>query len=268
MQLFPIKTGLLQANFDLIAELELSLKKNEITLKEKDILVITSKIVALSQGRMVDLSKITPSKKARIFKATRYGHGKENPRIVELVMRESDLMIKGNSILALKDGVLIPEAGIDLSNAPQGFAILWPADPWETAQTLIQKIKKKFGLKKLGLIISDSTCRPLRLGVTGVAISFAGFEGVEDARGQKDVYGRKLEVTRKAVADNLASAALVLMGEAGEKIPCVVIRDVPVKFTERVYKIDDVFIPASECIFEGMYDKKIKKFLTLKNKVK
>lgn len=256
MQVLPIKTPLLQKNFPLEETIAKTLRINHAIPKNGDILVISSKIVALSQERLVDLRKIKPSMRAmRLAKKYRKFH--EDPRLVELILREADKVFPGDFLTTLKDGVIIPAAGIDLSNAPKGFAILWPKNSKKVAQNLWKNLRRKFRLKKLGVVICDSHCQPLRWGTIGLTLAWAGFFGVEDARGQKDIYGKHLRLTRKAVADNLASSALLVMGEAGEKIPFAVISGAPVKFTNRVQKKSEVFVKPKNCIFGGIYNRKI-----------
>jgi coenzyme F420-0:L-glutamate ligase len=154
---------------------------------------------------------------------------------------------------------LIPSAGIDLSNTPHGTAILWPRKPFEVAEELRKNLRKKFGLRNLGIIISDSHCTPLRWGVTGIAIGFAGFLGIQDERGRSDLFGNKLKVTKKAVCDNLASAALLIMGEAAERVPFAVIRGAPTKFTSRQQKKTEICVRPKDCIFGGIYSEKFKR---------
>lgn len=261
MQFFQLKTPLLKENFNLEEEILRALKKNKIVLYEKDILIITSKVVALAEGRIINLEKIKPSKRALSMKRSRYGISKENPRIVELILREADIVAPGSMLLTLKNNIFIASAGIDVSNAPQNHVILWPKNPQKTAIKLWRIIRRKFRITNLGIIITDSHCQPLRWGVTGIAIAWAGFEGIEDSRGQKDLYGKKLRITRKAVGDNLASAALVLMGESNERIPFVLCRGAPVKFTNRIQTKRETFIHPKDCLFEGIYSKKFLKLI-------
>jgi coenzyme F420-0:L-glutamate ligase len=259
VQILPLKTRILKPNLELGKTLEDAFLTNKCELKEKDVLVLSSKVVALSEGRLVDLSTIKPSAKAIKLNRTFYGKGKEDPRVTELILREADKVFPGKMFLTLKGGVLIPSAGIDKSNVPDGFVILWPKDSWKSARTIRKQLCKKFKLKKLGVIICDSRCQPMRWGVIGVAISWAGIEGVEDARGTKDIFKKPLKVTKKAVADNLTSAALVVMGEAAEKVPFVLIKNAPVKFTNKQQSVKDIFIKPGECIFEGIYNKEVLK---------
>lgn len=249
LEIYPLRSPVLKKDFNLLETTEFILSKARLRPKNGDILILSSKIVALSQGRAVDLNEITPSTAAKKLKKTSYGKGKEDPRVIELILREADKIFPGKMLLTLKNGILIPSAGIDRSNAPKNFVILWPKNPWGTAQNLRAVLKKKFKLKKLGVVIIDSHCQPLRWGTTGIALSWAGFEGVEDCRGKKDIFGKSLKVTKKAVADNLASSALLVMGEATEKIPFVIARGAKVKFTNRVQKKNEVFIRPKDCLF-------------------
>lgn len=256
MQILPLKTPLLAKNFPLAETIAKTLRKNRVILKNGDILIISSKVVALSQGRLVDLRKISPSSRAKRL-VEKYRKFHEDPRLMELILREADKVFPGAFLTTLKDGVIIPAAGIDRSNIPKNFAILWPKKPWVFAQNLAKTLRTRLRLKRLGVVISDSHCQPLRWGTTGLALAWAGFLGVEDARGQRDIFGKKLQLTRKAAADNLASAALLVMGEAGEKNPFVVIRGAPVKFTQRMQKKSEIIVKPKECVFNGMYNKKV-----------
>ena len=238
-----------------------SLKKRGVRPSDGDILVIASKALALEQNRMVDLKSVIPSPWAKRQKKLQYNISKADPRLVELILREADIVIPGNVYLTLKDNILIPSAGIDLSNAPEGFALLWPKNTESWARGCMNAVKKMFRLKHFGVVIIDSRCQPLRWGTVGVALAFAGFEGVEDARGQKDMYGKKLKVTRKAVADNLASAAEIVMGEAGEQTPFVLIRKAPVHFTNKKMSSFPTAITPRECLYSGIYSKKFKNML-------
>lgn len=261
MEILPLKTGILQKGFNLIEKIQQVLVKNQLKLQEGDILIISSKIIAVSENRIVDLKTIKASRRAKNFKRTRYGRGKEDPRIIELILREADAVMPGQMILTWKNNSLIPEAGIDLSNIPKGFAVLWPKNPQKQARAIWKQLKEKFKLKNFGVLICDSHCQPMRWGVTGLGVAWAGFEGIEDARGQKDIYGKPLKHTRKAIADNLASAALILMGEAGEKIPFVIARNSPVKFTNKPQGGKETAIKPKQCIFSGIYNKKFLRLL-------
>jgi coenzyme F420-0:L-glutamate ligase len=184
---------------------------------EGGIVIISSKVISILEGNLVNLKEIS---------------------FENLVEREADEVIscKNGVYLTLKNGIYIPNAGVDVSNTPKNTAITWPRDPWGTADSLKECLKKEFGLKNIGVIISDSFVVPGRKGVTGVALAWSGVEGVEDERSREDLFGEPLKITQKAIADNLVSSALLLMGEADESTPIAIIKDAPVKFTDR--KID------------------------------
>ncbi|MBI5411628.1 coenzyme F420-0:L-glutamate ligase [Candidatus Peregrinibacteria bacterium] len=177
------------------------------------------------------------------------------------ISKEADRVFDKNEdiTLTLKDNCLIPNAGIDLSNAPQDAAILWPKDAFKTAQEIQKRLRRHFKIRRLGILIADSTCQPLRAGTTGRAIGWAGFEGVEDQRGKKDLYGKTMRVTQKAVADNLASALLLGVGETNEQTPFVLFRGAPVKFTEKKATKKTAFFPPSACIFRSVYSREFLK---------
>jgi len=181
-------------------------------IENGDILVITSKIVALAQGRVV---KNTRGTKTRVIR------------------QESEKAIKTKyCYLTLKDGHWGPNAGVDESNA-DGKLVLWPKEPYEVARKIRQHLLKKHQIKKCGVLITDSRLYPLRAGVTGVAIGYAGFLGLRDYRGTPDIFGRALKMTQTNVADALASTAVLVMGEGKERQPLTIIKNAPVKYSTK-----------------------------------
>jgi dihydrofolate synthase / folylpolyglutamate synthase len=212
------------------------LKFSKKPIKNGDILIVTSKVLSITEGRT-----------AKIKTEAEYDR---------LVEKEADrIMGKGKVTLTLKNGIFIPWAGIDRSNIQKGYAVLWPKNPFKSAQTLCDALKKKYGLKNFGVIISDSHCVPLRKGVEGIAIGYAGFKGVNDLRGHKDLFGNKLKVTQQNTADMMASAANLLMGEAAERTPFAIISGAPVRFTREPVNKSEPLIDPAECIFGPLYDK-------------
>jgi coenzyme F420-0:L-glutamate ligase len=137
--------------------------------------------------------------------------------------------------------MIAPNAGIDKSNCPQGKIVLYPKDSFRTANELRKKFLKKYGIK-IGIVISDSRLMPTRIGCTGIAVGVAGFNPVDDERGKRDLFGKKLRVTFKATADSLATIAVFMMGESNESIPIVVIRGAHVKKTERKLSMKDMTV--------------------------
>jgi len=241
MRLIPLKSERVKQNDDFYLVLAETLTSAQEKLEEGDILVIASKVLAYCEGR---LEKITES---NTFK--------------EIVAREADLVLECTEYnemdLTLKNRVLIPNAGIDKSNTPEGEVVLWPKDSFKSAREIQDKMKKEYGLKKLGILISDSHCHPLRMGTAGIAIGWAGFEGVEDVRGQDDLFGKKMLYTQNAVADNLSSAANLLMGETDASIPFVIVRGYDAVFTDKPASEEDYFVTPKECIYRGIYNERI-----------
>ena len=193
-----------------------------ISLEDGDIIVVTEKIVAKSEGRVIELSCISPSEKAKRL-AEEIG---KDPRLIEIILNESNEIVKkgrGFIISETKHGFICANAGIDQSNVENGKVKLLPTDPDRSAEKIRRFLEKKFKVK-VGVIISDSWGRPFRKGSVGVAIGASGIDALKDRRGDVDLFGKKLKSTRVAVGDCIASLGILLMGEAGEKIPVVIIR--------------------------------------------
>lgn len=172
----------------------------------------------------------------------------------ELVRSQADkLLEEGEMVLTMKNKVLIPNAGIDRSNVPEGQAVLWPEEPFKAAEKLRKELMSEYDLSELGVVISDSHCQPLRMGTSGIAIGWAGIEGVQDEIGSKDLYGREMMYTKIAVADNLASTANLLMGETDASVPFVLVRNAPVRFTDEPDSEDEYFISPSVCLYRSLY---------------
>lgn len=212
---------------DLIAN---AIKFSGLTLIDGDVLVITSKIVSKAEGRWVDLNSVTPDEEARQVAES---CGKD-PRLVRVILSESarvSRMRKGILITEHRLGFTSANAGVDHSNTrPDGnWLLLLPQNPDRTARSLREQINRRFGVK-VAVVISDSHGRPFRLGTVGVAIGTAGLPSLWDWRGRPDLFGRTLEVTEVAFADELAAAAGLVMGQAAEAVPVVIIRglDYPV----------------------------------------
>ena len=244
MQVLGIKTDLVKVGDDLVQALEKGMAVAGLTLQDGDILVVSESTLATAEGRVILLDDVMPGDLARTL-AAKYC---KDPQEMELILRESDEIMGGipGVVLTLNKGFLYPNAGIDHSNAPPGYVVLFPADAQKSAFEMRNRMAHG---KRIGVIIGDSRTHPLRLGCVGVALACEGLEPVEDARGQKDLFGRELKITRKAVADNLVSAAQIVMGEGDEGIPAVIIRDAPVLIQEVSGEIPT--IPPQECMYIG-----------------
>jgi F420-0:gamma-glutamyl ligase len=160
----------------------------------------------------------------------------------ELTIREADLylprkFVPGAWVMhTMKNNVFIPSAGIDESNAA-GYYILWPWDVKRTAKELWSWLRKKYHVKDLGVIITDSHTIPLRRGVLGISLAHYGFEPLKDYRETPDLFGRLLKMTQTNIADGIAAAAVMLMGEGKEGTPLCIIKDVPwVRFVSKPVK--------------------------------
>ncbi len=228
----PIKSRIITNKDTLFEVLLKSLKKRG--LKNGEVVIISSKVVAVTQNRI-----------AKISTAASFHN---------LVKSEADEVIGEKEVtLTLKNGIFIPWAGIDRSNTPENSAILWPNQPFEVAFEIMQKLKKHYQLKQIGVIITDSWCLPLRQGVSGIALSYAGFKGVTDLRGRKDLFGNKLKITQQATADNLATAAHLAMGEGAEATPFIIITNAPVKFTAHRPNPESLQIKPANCLYAPLY---------------
>lgn len=211
---------------DDVAALILHAAAAAIPLQNGDILAIAQKIISKAEGRQVHLTTVQPGERARkVAEAT----GKD-PRLVELILQES------TAISRMKMGVLIvrhrlgftsANAGIDRSNVPQNdgeeTVLLLPLDPDASARQIRQTIQVRLGIQ-VGVIITDSHGRPFRMGTVGVAIGVAGVPALWDRRGEPDLYGYRLQHTDVGVADELAAATGILMGQASEATPVVLLR--------------------------------------------
>ena len=214
-----IKTRILNPpKDDLLKVIEKSIK----TLPEKSIVVITSKVVSIWEGRCIPIN-----------------HHKSKD---DLIMQEADWYLPKKFVPGawcmhtLKDNIFIPSAGIDESNA-NGYYILWPKDSKKTAKKLWTWLKKKYKVKNLGVIITDSHTIPLRRGVLGISLAHYGFKPLKDYRDKPDLFGRLFKMAQTNVADGLAAAAVVIMGEGSESTPICIIKDIPwVEFVSKPIK--------------------------------
>ncbi len=179
-------------------------------LREKDIVVVTSKVVAIGEGRCV---RATTTEAER-----RLVESEAESRIAFGGVKDVMFSIKGHTVIA--------SAGIDDSNG-NGYWILWPKDPMASAKEIWKFLRKAGGLKELGVIITDSNCTPMRSGAIGISIGFFGFHPVVNHIGKKDIFGRAFTFSKSNIVDGVAAAAVVVMGETSEQIPIAIVRDVP-----------------------------------------
>jgi coenzyme F420-0:L-glutamate ligase / coenzyme F420-1:gamma-L-glutamate ligase len=202
------------------------LSQSGLQLRCDDVLVFAQKIVSKAEGRMVDLASVTPGPRAIEIAAV----VQKDPRLVELVLRESRRIVRWKKDVLIVEhrlGFILANAGIDQSNVAAesagAQALLLPEDPDRSARSLRERLATLTG-QAAGVIICDSFGRPWRLGTVGTAIGCAGLPALLDLRGRHDLFGRALRVTTVAHADEIASAASILMGQSGEGQPVVLVR--------------------------------------------
>ena len=240
LQIIPIKT---QKEIGIDVNLvDLILESSEIN--DGDILVFSQKIVSKSEGRILSLSSVNPSLLANGI-ANSYG---KDPRLVELILSESKRIVRmenGIIIVETKHGFVCANAGIDESNVQDGYAALLPEDPDKSASLLKERIEQKTG-KNTAVIISDTFGRPFRLGQTDVAIGIAGIEPILDYIGKPDTFGKVMQVTAIAIADEICSATELVMGKV-RKCPIAIVRNYNFNFSNaKIQKLlrsrhDDLF---------------------------
>ena len=207
-----------------VAELIYSAAKKQNTpIQEKDVIVITHVAVSKAEGNVVNLDEVSPSERAKEI-AVKVG---KEPALVEAILRETKEIVRmgPNSLITeTKNGIVCANAGVDKSNVEgERNVVLLPKNPDSSAQKIRQEIKRLTGCD-VAVIISDTYGRPLRMGEINVAIGVAGIKPIRDRRGEKDLFGYVLRIKQTAVADELASAAELVIGQANEGIPAAIIR--------------------------------------------
>jgi len=245
LEVFPVKATKKEGKFDLYNEIKKLVKENNVSLKEGDILVISSKYISNSQGRILDHNSIKLSEKANEL-SRKFSI---NQKLSEVIVRESDIVFGGVSgfVITSSNNIMAPNAGIDKSNS-KGKLILYPNNPYLIAE----QIKRKFFLDynlHVGIIIVDSRLMPARVGTIGVAIACSGIEPVLDRRATTDLDDNVLKVTFQATADNLASIANHKMGEGDETMPLAIIRNSGAKITDRKISPKEMAISHDECLY-------------------
>jgi coenzyme F420-0:L-glutamate ligase / coenzyme F420-1:gamma-L-glutamate ligase len=210
---------------DLGGLLATAVRRSKIVPEDGDVIIIAQKVVSKAEGRIVNLKEVVPSAMAMALAK----EVNKDARLVEVILSESDEVVRYRRdilIVAHRLGFVMANAGVDQSNvAPEGSecVLLLPRDPDASAATLKTELDREFGVN-LGVLINDSFGRAWRNGVVGVALGAAGIPALRDMAGTPDLFARKLRVTEVAVADEMASAASLLMGEAAEGQPAVHLR--------------------------------------------
>jgi coenzyme F420-0:L-glutamate ligase/coenzyme F420-1:gamma-L-glutamate ligase len=226
-----------------------TMKKEKVPIEDGDIIVVAQKIVSKAEGRTVKLKDIVPSEKAKeIARQTL-----KDPRLVELILKETRNIVKATPeifIIENKEGIICINAGIDKSNVSgdDSYTLL-PEDSDKSARELLSEIAKLTG-KKVAVVICDTYSRPFRRGQVGFTIGIAGIDSFVDYRGQKDLFNYTLKVKNTAIADEIASAAELVIGQGKEAIPVAIIKNLTrVKWTKET-STKDLLIPKQEDLFK------------------
>jgi len=235
MEMIPIQTDVLRPPKD---DLTRVLKQSLTNVQEKDIILITSKVVSIHQGDCVPAGEV--EKEVLVMKEAEAHIPSEHPAY--------------SSPLTIKHHALFFASGIDESNG-NGHYILLPKDPFAAAQNLWRFIRNCFGVHDVGVIITDSHSLPLRYGVMGVSIAFCGFQPVVSHKGKRDLFGREIRLSSTNIVDGLAAAGGVVCGECDETTPVVIARGVPgVVFTENDTR-EELLIPPQEDLYYPLLKK-------------
>ena len=241
MQIIPIHIEKEIESSDDISKLII----NSTDLNDGDIIVIAQKIISKQEGRIIDLSSVTPSLLAEGISSQYH----KDPRIVELILSESKRIVRMKNqiiIVQTNHGFICANAGVDESNVKNGYAILLPVDSDMSAKIIREKIKLNTD-KNVAIIISDTFGRPFRMGQTNCAIGISGLSPLLDYAGTLDSFGKILRVTEIAVADEFSAAAELVMGKT-LKCPVAIIRDYSFNFGD--HEISELIRPETEDLFK------------------
>lgn len=245
--IYPVRSQVQSSAFDLMHTLQTALAAADLTLRDGDILAVSSKYTAIAQGRVVSLADVVVTPEGADI-AARY---QMNPQMAQLVIDNAEHVFGGiqlGFLLTHVHGIISPNAGLDRSNIPSGKVVLFPQDPYRVAADLRHAVRERFGAD-VGIVLTDSWLMPGRWGTTGVALACAGFKPVEDERGKTDLFGNPMQVTQRGVADQLCVAAQLVMGERDEACPFAILRETGVKIMSLELTASDVAIPWEMCIY-------------------
>ncbi len=242
LEIIPIHIKKEISRDDNLSEIILSSTKEKI--QDGDILVISQKIISKQEGRMLNLSDVIPSNLA-LGIASEYN---KDPKLVEAILSESKRIVRMENeiiIVETNHGFICANAGVDESNNESGYATLLPLDSDKSAESIRKKIQEKTK-KKIAVLVSDTFGRPFRMGQTDCAIGIAGMEPILDYEGTKDSFGKILRVTAIAMADEICSAAELVMGKT-RKCPVAIVRNY--NYKDSSSKINSIVRPDNEDLF-------------------
>jgi len=247
LTVYPVQAPIQDRPFDLAQALIDSLNQAEIALQDGDVVAVSSKYAAIAEGRIFSLDEVRPTARAKTL-AKRY---RMDAAVAQLVIEEAGHIfggIKMGFLLTARLGIISPNAGLDRSNIPSGQVVLLPERPYDTAETIRQRLHQRLNCR-IGIILTDSWLVPGRYGTTGIALAVAGFKPIKDERGKMDLFGSPMTVTQVGIADSLAVCAQVVMGERNQATPFALVRGAEVELTDARSSVDDVSIPWRQCIY-------------------
>ena len=240
---------IIHENDDLVEIILDSMDQMQLNIEDSDVFIIAQIVISRVEGRVRDLKEIEPTQDAMQLEKTI----KKDPRLITLILEESKEVLKtaviggiGKIIVENKLGFVCADAGIDSSNTPNDNVTLLPENPDKSAAEIRARIRQKTG-KDVAIIISDTHGRPFRQGAINVALGVAGIKEIYDYRGRIDLFGYQLQKTQIAIADELASAAEIIMGEADEGMPVILIRGY--QFNDREGKGLRLIRPSDQDLF-------------------
>ena len=253
MIVYPVRSSLARPGDSTVDLLFKGLADSRVRLKTRDVVAVSSKIVGISENRIRYLENIKPGSRAKRLARK---HSLTAP-FAQAVLDEADTVVGGvkGALLTVKNGDAVANAGIDRKNAPEGAVVLWPRNPDLSATNIRRSIQRR-SRRNVGVVIVDSRVSPMRLGTTGFAIGSAGFETVEDLRGSTDLFGRRIEITLRAIADGIASSAQLVMGEASDQIPFAIIREAPIKLGGK-HGIHSAKLAWDQCLYMSQIPKSV-----------
>lgn len=222
LQGFP----LVQHGDDIADLIHAALQETGVALEENDIVVIAQKVISKAEGRSVDLNDVVPSTRAIELSVA----ADKDPRLIELILSESNKVLRvrpGVIIVEHRLGLVMANAGIDRSNVSENRALLLPLDPDRSSSWIRDSLTKRSGVR-VGVVIIDSIGRAWRNGTVGTVIGASGIPTLLDLRGRPDLFGRALETTEVGWADELAAAASLMMGQAAEGRPVIIVRGIKI----------------------------------------
>ena len=247
LTVLPLLAQRQDSEFDITETFFETLKDNSnLRLNEGDVIVISTKYVAVSQGRVIDADRIKSSEQG-LELAKKF---QMRPEIAEIIARESDSIFGGIAgfVITSADNIMAPNAGIDRSNTKTGTVVLYPTEPYLVAEQIRRKVFLRLSIH-VGVILVDSRLMPARVGTTGVAVACAGIEPVSDMRARDDLDGNPLKVTFQATADSIGTIANYQMGEGAESRPFAIVRDSGAKITDREIKPAEMAISPDQCVY-------------------